>query len=304
MASLASNGGPTQRRRRRKAKGTKSVMAKLEESLKEGDFYSALQMYKTLLSRTSPKELNNAAEIAEQGSVKLLEFGYIKAATELGKQYVNDFLVEFKVPVNQDIVSTIRRIAEKYPPKDISSQQDKLSFLLEAIDWSKKCDPLHPRGTPSLHLVASRTYIALGDFSNASTHFLFSAAPVEHAKFLLFLGKRGFKGERDLFILRVVLQFLALENIKAASTTFNAWKDSVVDVETPATHLADFLIRASQRGVGAEPLLTLLEQRYKQTIDRDDAFRHYLSILGHRLFGRPKPQMGGMMGMLSQMLGF
>ena len=64
-------------------------------------------MYKTLLSRTSPKELSNAAQIAEQGSVKLLEFGYIKAATELGKQYVNDFLVEFKVPVSQDIVSTI-----------------------------------------------------------------------------------------------------------------------------------------------------------------------------------------------------
>ena len=59
MASLSSNGGPTQRRRRRKAKGTKSVLAKLEESLKDGDFYSALQMYKTLLSRTSPKEVKN-----------------------------------------------------------------------------------------------------------------------------------------------------------------------------------------------------------------------------------------------------
>ena len=94
------------------------MRAKLEESLKEGDFYSALQMYKTLLSRTSPKEFNKAAEIAEQGSVKLLEFGYVKAATELGKQYVNDFLVEFKVPVNQDIVSTIRRIA-----REVSTQR-------------------------------------------------------------------------------------------------------------------------------------------------------------------------------------
>ena len=111
MASLSSNGGPTQRRRRRKAKGTKSVLAKLEESLKDGDFYSALQMYKTLLSRTSPKEVKNARHIAEEGTIKLLEFGYSKAATELGKQFITDYLIEFKILVDEDVIQTICNIA-------------------------------------------------------------------------------------------------------------------------------------------------------------------------------------------------
>ena len=71
----------------------------LEESLKDGDFYSALQMYKTLLSRTSPKEVKNARHIAEEGTIKLLEFGYSKAATELGKQFITDYLIEFKIPM-------------------------------------------------------------------------------------------------------------------------------------------------------------------------------------------------------------
>ncbi len=304
MASLSSNGGPTQRRRRRKAKGTKSVLAKLEESLKDGDFYSALQMYKTLLSRTSPKEVKNARHIAEEGTIKLLEFGYSKAATELGKQFITDYLIEFKILVDEDVIQTICNIANKYPAKDIDAQQDKLLFLNEAIDWTKKHDKSNPRGTPTLHLVTATTYFSLGDFNNASTHFLFSSSPKQHAKFLLFLGKRGFKGERDLFILRVVLQFLALENIKDASQTFNAWKEDAVGIETPATHLCDFLIRASKRGQSAAPLFALLEQRYRPTLKRDDAFSHYMSMIGHKLFGRPKPQMGGMMGMLSQMLGF
>ena len=304
MASLTSNGGPTQRRRRRKAKGTKSVLAKLEESLKVGDFYSALQMYKTLLSRTPAKDINNARRIVEDGTIKLLEFGFPKAATELAKQFITDYLLEFKIPVNEEIIQTICNISNKYPPKDIVAQQDKISFLLESIDWSKKNDKPNPRGTPMLHLVTAKSYFSIGDFSNASTHFLFSSAPNEHAKFLLFLGKRGFKSERDLFILRVVLQFLALENIKDASQTFNAWQGAAVGIETPATHLANFLIRAAQRGTNAAPLFDLLEQRYQPTLKRDDAFNHYMSMIGHKLFGRPKPQMGGMMGMLSQMLGF
>ena len=95
-----------------------------------------------------------------------------------------------------------------------------------------------------------------------------------------------------------------MENIKDASQTFNAWKEDAVGIETPATHLCDFLIRASQRGQSAAPLFALLEQRYQPTLKRDDAFSHYMSMIGHKLFGRPKPQMGGMMGMLSQMLGF
>ena len=69
MASLASNGA----QRNKEAKESERYErcnGKVRRKFEEGD-YSALQMYKTLLSRTSQKELNNAAEIAEQGSVKL-----------------------------------------------------------------------------------------------------------------------------------------------------------------------------------------------------------------------------------------
>ena len=62
MSSLATK----KRRPRRKDRGTKSVMAKLEASLEDGDFYSALQMYKTLLSRSSADEYEGAAKLAEE----------------------------------------------------------------------------------------------------------------------------------------------------------------------------------------------------------------------------------------------
>ena len=147
----------------------------------------------------------------------------------------------------------------------------------------------------------------MGNFTKASNHFLFSDTPDEFAKFLVALGKRGFKSESDLFILRVILQMLALENIKSATETLASWKTHHSkdgnNTDTPAVHLCDFLIQSSQRGPEAVQLFTLLENRYKPTLERDPSFKNYMKLIGHRLFGQPKPQAGGMMGMLSQLMG-
>ena len=296
---------PTVRRGRRGKKGTTSVMKKLEESLEDGDFYSALQMYKTLLSRTSPTDVENAAALAEEGSVKLLKKGFARAATELTQQFVA-FLAEHSVPVTDNLLSNITNIADAYP-KEVDAMQDKLLVLGDSIDWSKSCGA-YPRGNPILHALRARAYLSVGEFGKASNHFLFAEAHEEFAKFLVALGKRGFSSEVDLFILRVILQMLALENLNDAALVLAAWKasvshDSPKSVDTPAVHLCDFLVQSAQRGPAAANLFALLEKRYHPTLERDPSFASYMQLIGHRLFGRPKPRQGGMMGMLSQMMG-
>ena len=100
---------------------------------------------------------------------------------------------------------------------------------------------------------------------------------------------------------------LALENLKDAALVLNAWKANVgsdaSSVDTPAVHLCDFLVQSAQRGPAAVQMFALLENRYKPTLDRDPSFASYMQLIGHRLFGRPKPRQGGMLGMLSQMMG-
>ena len=279
-------------------------MAKLEASLQDGDFYSALQMYKTLLSRSSANEYKGAAKLAEEGSVKLLNKGFSKAATELARQLV-EFLVESKIPVSDMLISIITNISNAYP-QEVDAMNDKLLLLSDSVDWSKKCGA-YPRGEPKLHGLRARACLSVGEFGKASNHFLFSDSPDEFAKFLVALGKRGFNSEKDMFILRVVLQTLALENVKSANETLAAWKTHHAkdgnSNDTPAVHLCDFLIQSAQRGPGAVQLFTLLENRYKPTLQRDPSFNNYMKLIGHRLFGQPKPQAGGMMGMLSQLMG-
>ena len=80
MAS--SNAG--RRARRTRGEGKEHVQDKLEERVKEGDYYGALQMYKTLFSRHAKAiELTQACQLAEKGTISLLQYTQEKAATEM-----------------------------------------------------------------------------------------------------------------------------------------------------------------------------------------------------------------------------
>ena len=55
---------------------------------------------------------------------KVMDF-WLGRGSELGKQFITDYLIEFKILVDEFFIQTIF-IANKYPAKDIDAQQDKL----------------------------------------------------------------------------------------------------------------------------------------------------------------------------------
>jgi hypothetical protein len=85
--------------------GVENVSRKLEEQLEKGDFYGALQMYKTLFMRYLKGEPNaeqqyKAIDLALAASLCLIKHSQSKAATEMASLMVSVY-TDFHVKVDE-----------------------------------------------------------------------------------------------------------------------------------------------------------------------------------------------------------
>lgn len=113
----------------------------------------------------------------------------------------------------------------------------------------------------------------------------------------------GNQSERDLFVARAVLGYLALKNCRDANLLF-AELSQRIEQPSPLLNFIKFLLLCVTRD--AAPLFEELCRRYKPSLDRDPAFGSYLEAIGKIYFNIQAPQnpmqammqnlMGGMMG--------
>lgn len=147
---------------------------KLELRLAAGDFYGALQMYKTLFMRflkgdePSAEQQEKAAALALDAALKLVEHDQNTAATEMANLMVSVF-ADFHHPVDDAHKQRVRLVAAAFEPKPQFSA-DLAVFLKNAVKWSA-AEGARKRGDPELQLLLARAYRTAGDFTHAMKHF-------------------------------------------------------------------------------------------------------------------------------------
>lgn len=284
---------------------------KLERALESGDYYAALQLYRTIVKRkVDSGALEDACALLVSGASILCKHGKASEALDLADVLVKTVCVPTQ-PLSRGVIDTAITICSCTPPVAVGGG---LRFIKAAIKWAVNA-PLTPEDDgegstlradriAQLHLAAAKLAVSGGTefYSNAQRHFLEAAAPTEFAAFLLSWSSGGYKTERDLFLARAVLQLLALGNLRDANAVREHFTrpDGGVVLDTPLSNFLRFLLLTLERD--ARPLFETLQEKYAPSIARDPSFREYLQAIGQRFYRIAVPQ-SGMAAMMKNMMG-
>ncbi|OIT01943.1 PREDICTED: Golgi to ER traffic protein 4 homolog isoform X1 [Nicotiana attenuata] len=286
---------------------------KLEKVIKEGNYYGAQQMYKSTSARyVSAERYSDALNVLQSGACLQLDKAQITCGSELSLLFA-ETLAKAKVSYDEDTLDRVRKIYKKFPRLSVPQHLDladdddlqKLSeaiaaaktrvegcssFLKAAIKWSAEFGA-HRYGSPELHdMLADYMYSESPevDIGKVSFHFVRGRNPKKFASALVnFMGK-CYPGEDDLAIVRAILMYLSLGNLRDANKLMDEVKMEVElkNLNFPSSELTEFvnyLLLTLQRD--ALPLFNMLRQTYKSSIDRESTFNELLDEIAEKFYG-------------------
>ncbi|CAM9584768.1 unnamed protein product, partial [Hapterophycus canaliculatus] len=103
-------------RRRKPGSNSLDVVQRLQQRVSEGEFYEALQLYKTSYSRLKAQgRLDDAEELIAAGAIAMSKENELNAATELGLLLVKSF-EENDREVDEARLSQLKRVAVAMTP--------------------------------------------------------------------------------------------------------------------------------------------------------------------------------------------
>jgi golgi to ER traffic protein 4 len=307
------------------------LSAKLESAISEGDYYGALQLYRTVIKRKiDADEFSDAESLLISGIKTLLRHEKVLEGADLSDMYITTLLISKQLPVTKSRVQLLREVHESFPLGSMIGEvnvglRQNIEFLKASLRWAKeapastsaeeKQDYLDSIST--LHKLLAHTLIkSLPSSGNISSnyveiqnHFLESNSPKEFANFLFSVASKGYRVELDLFLARAVLQLCCLGNLRYANQLveeYNAMLKSQsppVELNTPLMHFITFLLLTLERD--AKPLFLTLQEKYAPSLKRDPGFADYLSAIGARFFGiaPPKDNFSNMLSSMMNMFG-
>uniref|UniRef100_M0ZQC6 Golgi to ER traffic protein 4 homolog n=2 Tax=Solanum TaxID=4107 RepID=M0ZQC6_SOLTU len=286
---------------------------KLEKFVKEGNYYGAQQMYKSTSARyASAERYSDALNVLQSGACLQLDKAQITCGAELSLLFA-ETLAKSKVPYDEDTLDRVKKIFKKFPrlsvPQHLELADDddlqKLSeaiaaaktrvegcssFLKAAIKWSAEFGA-HRYGSPELHdMLADYMYSESPevDIGKVSFHFVRGKNPKKFASALVnFMGK-CYPGEDDLAIVRAILMYLSMGNLRDANKLMDEVKMEVElkNLNFPSSELTqyvNYLLLTLQRD--ALPLFNMLRQTYKSSIDRESMFNELLDDIAEKFYG-------------------
>jgi len=294
----------------RGAAGASRVLAKLNASLENGNFYEAHQMYRTLYYRyTAQKKYGEIESMLYEGAVKLFDKDQGGSGADLSKLYLENLTtaesegaVEASDATRSDqseqrmrrVVTLFASIPSSLPDKDV--------FLSQAIKWSSdKRD--YPSGHPRLHQLLAYEFWKIKKYPESRHHFLYSFDGRGCGQMLAdFHHERGFVREIDLFIVGTVLQYLTLKKHIAAAVALQSYAHKHPKISSskgggnppfkhPLMNFVWLLLLAIEHKQSVAAFTTLIE-KYKPSLRRDPMFLEYLDKIGQHFFGVPPPQRG------------
>lgn len=282
-------------------RGVSRVLDKLENSVKNGEYYEAHQMYRTLYFRyLGQKKYSDLKDMLYQGSMLFLDADQKTSGSDLGLLLVD--VLNKSEEKNCDIWSP--KLSTIFAKIGTSNTTERDMLLAQAVKWSAQGTA---RGDPLLHQCIAKIYWEEQNYAQARHHYIHSQDGKSCAKLLIeFQSIKGFGCEADLFIAQAVLQFLCLRNNTTASQTFTTYTENHPRIKRtgppyllPLLNFIWFLLQA----VESKKLQTfaVLCEQYQNSIKRDPCYIQYLDKIGQIFFGVKPPEekkSGGLFGNL------
>uniref|UniRef100_A0A8R1TR36 Uncharacterized protein n=1 Tax=Onchocerca volvulus TaxID=6282 RepID=A0A8R1TR36_ONCVO len=289
------------------------IEEKLELCFKNGNYYEAHQIYRTLYNRMSNQgkwqELQN---MLYSGILRLLAEKEAASAIDLAELFV-DTLEKSKTPVSSVVLDRFEKLLSLLPAqleKDLEANSERedrrLQYILSGIKWTKAVGDrkrFRRRGHPELHFRIAKSLWREGNYVNARNHFMYSDSPETFAAFLTeYQLKYGYTAEKDLFIAQTVMQMLCDRKPKSALKLLQSYCDIHPDIRSGFPYpfpLLNFLHFAIICIANKEvTYFTVLVEQYESEISRDPEYKQFLDRIGQIYFGLPRPQIarGGFLG--------
>jgi golgi to ER traffic protein 4 len=200
------------------------LVSKLSQLLKNGDYYEAHQIYRTLYHRMmrSNKTLQ-LSDMLYEGSIHLLVNGehnsgadvaclYLDVITHMNGQQLESHLQNNQ---NTQLLTNIRKLFELIPCKT----PERVVFISKAIK-------LNYSPISSIHKQFAIVLWHEKNYSESRNHFVHSCSDSGEECALMLIEYQtslGFPSEVDLFITQFVLQVLCVKNKSLADNTFHAY---------------------------------------------------------------------------------
>jgi len=248
---------------------------KLEAALAAGDFYGALQMYRTVIKRKVDSDaLEEATKLLVGGACTLNAHGKASEATDLGTMLLKTIFEAKERPLDEASVVAVETISASFPSPP---PPPAFVFARAAVGWAASspvkgkgpgvtgedldADQPHKLLQARVHLLAARMCAAGGPEHrpDAQKFYLEAFAPAEFAAFLWAWAGEGYAPETDLFLARAVLQLACLGNLRDANATRDAFYKlagadpiaatgaaSAPRLDTPLSHFLRFALLTMQ----------------------------------------------------------
>eukprot|EP01122_Echinamoeba_exundans_P012922 TRINITY_DN5543_c0_g2_i1.p1 TRINITY_DN5543_c0_g2~~TRINITY_DN5543_c0_g2_i1.p1 ORF type:complete len:295 (+),score=53.95 TRINITY_DN5543_c0_g2_i1:41-925(+) len=277
-------------------RGTTHVAEKLEKTIEAGDYYHALQMYKTLYARyTAQNKQNELRQTLLRGASLLLAAGEVNAGTELALLFV-DNLSKAKEYPKQEYISALLEVFRHYKA---DNDPAKRQFIQAACKWSATPEN-NKQGDVALHTAFAANYHAAKEYELAQKHYLRGSDTAGFAKMVQEWAIDSIEVREDHLICRVVLLYLCFSDLKSANSFFLHAK-AALQQSTPLLSFAEFLLQTVERD--ALPLFQLLREKFDIYLSQDPSFDSYLDHIAYVFYGVKKVDSNsGFGGMINNLL--
>jgi hypothetical protein len=291
--------------------GVESVVKKLEARVADGDYYSALQMHLTLVSRHRAQgKTERAQELLVVGIHTMLRHDQLNAATQLGLVLLDNFTRD-SVPLDDTSKALLFEVCDGYSV----NSPELAEFLRAALAWSATETSetgLCAEGDPDLQLRLARALAAAGDGAEASKQFALAHRPDEYAAHLIAWMELGYPSERDLFLARALAHLLALRFVAdaeqlLAAVTASAQSNAADWLNTPILRFFTLLMQLAadplSREGASRDVFMVLRKAYAPSLARDPVIAKYVDKFAASDLGVVAPSAGGLMAMVQNMMG-
>eukprot|EP01086_Lenisia_limosa_P013217 TRINITY_DN42125_c0_g1_i1.p1 TRINITY_DN42125_c0_g1~~TRINITY_DN42125_c0_g1_i1.p1 ORF type:complete len:284 (+),score=48.90 TRINITY_DN42125_c0_g1_i1:21-872(+) len=279
---------------------SKKAEQRLEQKIKDGEFYEALQLYKSLFGRKVARHPQSAFDLLQNGIPLLAEAGQHRGASELAiliSKSMATWDLDAVVEHYSIILSAMANNVEKL---EAAEHAVNFAVKLEAERAAAVKAAPSNRGPPELRLCAARVAISLQDFGKAMDHLYYSDDPEMISSTLLNWIAHGNRSEADLFLVRTVLRLL-VEGDLCNANIVNGTVTKSLGLDTPLIHFSNYIILVCQRDSAA--LFTTIVKEYGVALSRDPSFMPMLNSIGKKYFRIQPAPANPMAAMLQNMMG-
>ncbi|KAI9489591.1 hypothetical protein BDB00DRAFT_962183 [Zychaea mexicana] len=293
-------------------KGTEKTLQKLKDSVSNGNYYEAHQMYRTVARRYNKQQkYTKAIHLLHDGAVSLMQHEQFASGSDLAN-YMLDTYNLGAVTVDEKSLDRVVELLSLYP----SDEPGRKMYIHNAFSWTQKHGE-YREGDPELHDYVGTMFFHEERYAPAEEHLLVGT---DHSAETL--GKVAASWAQvenatspGLFIARVVFQLLAMKNVHHATLAYTQF----IEEANPATTGTEAKVR---RAPADEPetepvysdswlnfarlvLLTVqrdavdlfrqLRESYKPMCQEQKGFDELLDDIGEVFFNIPRPRKQGNM---------